>query len=181
MSRDVATNHLHDTEPRWFAVHTRSKSEKFVQRMLHKKGLYAWVPIQKLLRSYSRSTRWVEKPLINCYVFVRITRDQYRTVLETEHVAGFVKFSKDLIAIPEAEMDVLRRITLENELEVEVLPGSMAEGDPVEIRAGSLAGLKGRVVKMAGKRKMQVELIHLGYSLLLTIDAAFLEKTGRPV
>jgi transcription antitermination factor NusG len=96
-------------------------------------------------------------------------------------VAGFVKFSKDLIAIPEAEMDVLRRITLENELEVEVLPGSMAEGDPVEIRAGSLAGLKGRVVKMAGKRKMQVELIHLGYSLLLTIDAAFLEKTGRPV
>ena len=39
-------------------------------------------------------------------------------------------------------------------------------------------GMRGRIVKVEGKRKLQVELGHLGYSLLITVDAAFLEKTG---
>jgi transcription antitermination factor NusG len=173
----LIVNHLHDSEPRWFAVHTRSKSEKFVQRMLAKKGIHAWLPLQKLLRRYTRSTRWVEKPLINSYIFVKITKDQYVPVLETENVAGFVKFSKNLVAIPEAEIDILKRITLEDGLDVEVVPGNLAEGDPVEISAGNLMGLKGRIVKSEGKRKFQVELHYLFHSLLITVDAAFLEKT----
>lgn len=172
------TNHLHESEFRWFAVHTRSKSEKFVQRMLTKKGIHAYLPLQKLMRRYTRSTRWIEKPLINSYVFVKIVKTQYVPVLETENVAGFVKFSKNMISIPEDEMDILRRITLEDGLEVEAIPGQFTEGDSVEIAAGNLLGMKGRIVKIEGKRKMQVELGHLGYSLLITVDAAFLEKTG---
>lgn len=174
----VITNHLHETEARWFAVHTRSRSEKFVQRMLSKKGINAYLPLQKLLRRYTRSTRLVEKPLINSYVFVKIIKTQYVPVLETENVAGFVKFSKNMISIPEEEIEILRRITLEDGLDVEAVPGQFAEGDPVEISAGNLMGMKGRIVKLEGKRKMQVELAALGYSLLITIDATFLEKTG---
>ena len=171
-------NQVHESEPRWFTVHTRSKSEKFVQRMLLKKGVHAWLPLQKLMRRYSRSTRLTEKPLINCYIFVKIVKDQYVTVLETEHVAGFVKFSKNLIAIPEAEIDLLKRITLEEGLDVKAVPGALSEGDPVEIRAGNLMGMKGRIVKTQGKHLFQVALGQLGYHLLITIDAAFLQKTS---
>ncbi len=175
-------NHLHLSEPRWFAVRTRSKSEKMVQRMLEKKGISAWLPLQKLLRRYTRSTRMTEKPLLNGYVFVRIVQGQYVRVLETEHVAGFVRFSKDLIAVPQAEIDILKRITLEEGLEVEAVPGvAFAEGDPVEISAGNLMGLAGRVVRSEGKRKFQVELQHLFHSLLITVDAAFLAKTQLPM
>lgn len=176
-----AVNDLHDVAPRWFAVHTRSKSEKFVQRMLEKKGIQAWLPLQKLMRRYTRSTRWVEKPLINSYVFVKIVKEQYVPVLETENVAGFVKFSKNLVAIPEVEIDLLKRITLEDGLDVEAVKGGFAEGDPVEIAAGNLMGLKGRIVKVEGKRKFQVELNYLFHSLLITVDAAFLEKTQLKV
>jgi transcription antitermination factor NusG len=174
---DKIINQLDENEPRWFAVYTRSKSEKLVQRMLSKKGLHAYLPIQRLMRHYTRSTRMVEKPLINCYVFVRIVKNQYVPVLETEHVKGFVKFNKNMIAIPEHEIDILRRITLEDGLDVEVIEGHLAEGDPVEISAGALMGMKGRIVKSEGKRKFQVELSYLFHSLLITIDAAFLEKT----
>lgn len=176
---DLIVNHLHETEPRWFAVRTRSKSEKFVQRVLTKKGVQAYLPLQKLMRRYTRSTRTVEKPLINCYVFVRIKREQYLPVLETENVTGFVKFNKDLRAIPEGEMEVMRRITLEDNLDVEAVLGSFSEGDTVEIAAGNLAGMKGRIVKLEGKRKFQVELLTLGYSLLISIDGAFLGKIGK--
>ena len=109
---DQIINQLDELQPRWFAVYTRSKSEKLVQRMLQKKGVQAYLPLQRLLRRYTRSVRMVEKPLINCYVFVKIIRTQYVPVLETEHVKGFVKFNKNMIAIPEHEIDILRRITL---------------------------------------------------------------------
>ncbi len=146
--------------------------------MLSKKGIHAYLPLQKLMRRYTRSTRLIEKPLINSYVFVKIIKTQYVPVLETENVAGFVKFSKNMISIPEEEMDILRRITLEDGLDVEAIPGQFSEGDSVEIAAGNLMGMKGRIVKLEGKRRMQVELGHLGYSLLITVDANFLEKTG---
>lgn len=171
-------NHLHPSEQRWFAVRTRSKSEKLVQRMLEKKGVTAWLPLQKIMRRYTRSTRLTERPLLNAYVFVKIVTAQYVSVLETEHVAGFVRFSKDLLSVPQWEIDVLKRITLEEGLEVEAVPGGLTEGDWVEIAAGNLMGLRGRVVKVEGKRKFQIELQHLFHSLLITVDAAFLEKTG---
>lgn len=170
----ASINHLHESEPRWFAVHTRSKSEKLVQRQLTKKGIHAYVPVQRLMRRYTRSSRMVEKPLINCYVFVQIVKQQYVPVLETENVSGFIRFNKDLVAIPESEINLLRRITLEDGLDIEAVPGVLSEGDPVEINAGNLTGLKGRIIKKEGKQRFQVELEQLGYSLLITIGADFL-------
>lgn len=178
---DKIINQLDEKELRWFAVYTRSRSEKLVQRMLTKKGIQAYLPLQRLMRRYTRSTRMVDKPLINCYVFVKIIKPQYVPVLETENVSGFVKFNKDMVAIPEHEIDLMRRITLEDGLEIEAIQGHLEEGDTVEIAAGNLMGMKGRIVKSEGKRKFQVELSYLFHSLLITIDAAFLEKTSLKI
>lgn len=167
-------NDLHPTTPRWFAVRTRSKSEKFVKRMLEKKGVLAYLPLQQFMRKYGRVKRLVEKPLINCYVFVQITAAQYVPVLETENVTGFVKFNKDLIAVPQAEIDIIRRVTLEEGLEITSETSAFATGDLVEISAGTLMGLKGRIVKKEGKHNFQIELTSLGLNLLISVDAAFL-------
>jgi transcription antitermination factor NusG len=120
--------------------------------------------------------RTVEQPLINCYVFVKIAKPEYVPVLETEHVAGFIRFNQNLIAIPEAEMEVLRRITLESDIEVQAVPGYFGEGDLVEIAKGNLTGLKGRIARVEGKHQLVVELTHIGYALLLTVDSTFLQK-----
>lgn len=178
MANKELINQLHQSEPRWFAVKTRPKSEKMVQRLLTKKKIAAYVPLQRLYRRYQRSTRLAEIPLIHGYVFVRIVQAEYLAVLETEHVSGFIQFNKNLIAIPDWEIDLLRRVTLEEGLNLEALPRQFATGDPVEICAGNLTGLRGRIIKVDGQRRFQVELERLGYSLLLTIDAVFLEKTN---
>jgi transcription antitermination factor NusG len=170
------SNHLSEIEPRWFAVRTRSKSEKFVQRILERKGIEAYLPLQRLVRRYGRTVRQVEKPLINCYIFVKILKADYVPILEVENVTGFVRFSKDLLSIPEEEILLLRRITLEEGIDVEALEGHLEAGDPVEIAAGNLTGLKGHVVSVNGKRKVQVELQHIGYSLLITVDPMMLMR-----
>ncbi len=162
---------IHDTNARWFAVRTRAKSEKSVQRRLTQKGITAYVPLQEFIRRYERKTRTVSLPLIAGYVFVHLVKSQYVSVLETENVAGFVKNGPDLLAIPNEEIDLLRRVALEKGLEVEAVAGRLSEGDWVEIAVGTLAGLRGRLVRVADKRRVQVELAQLGYSLLLHVEA----------
>lgn len=171
-------NQLHETEARWFAIHTRSKCEKLVVNLLGKKQIEAYVPLVKTVRKYTRKIKKIEKPLISCYVFVRIVKADYIPVLETENVAAFVRFSRNLISIPDEEINTLRRIVLEADIELEAVPGALAPGDPVTISAGPLTGLNGSVVKPEGKRKFQVSLDRMGYTLLITIDEKFIQKTG---
>jgi transcriptional antiterminator RfaH len=170
--------YIHETEARWFAVRTRSKCEKIVAGILAKKQVIAYVPLVRTIRRYERKVKKVEKPLITCYVFVHITRADYVRVLETENVAGFVTFDKKVQSIPDEEMNLLRRIVLENDIELEAIPGGLVAGDSVIITAGPLTGLSGQVVMSDGRRRFQVELERLGFSLLMTIDAAFLQKTS---
>ena len=100
---------LHTSEPRWFAVYTKYKREKLVSKYLVDKGIVSYLPLQKVTRMYTRKIKKVELPLINCYIFVCITREQYVRVLETPDVVHFVKIAKDLISIPEKEIDILRK------------------------------------------------------------------------
>ncbi|MFM8373010.1 MAG: UpxY family transcription antiterminator [Bacteroidota bacterium] len=174
-------NDLHPTESRWFAVHTRNKSEKFVKRMLEKKEITAYLPLQKIMRQYGRVRRLVDRPLINCYIFVNITKEKYLAVMETENVVNFARVGPNLMAVKEEEIKIIKRVTMEDDLEVDVVSTILSEGDPVEISAGSLIGMKGKIVKKDGKRKFQVELESLGMSMFITIDGAFLEKMGGAV
>ncbi len=168
-------NHLDPEVPRWFAVYTRSKSEKVVKQLLDAKGIENYLPLLNVTRRYTRKIKQLQLPLISCYIFVRIVKDQYVPVLETENVVKFIRFSKNLIAIPEAEIDIMRRVVGEvKDLEAEM--GVMKEGDLVEIIGGRLTGIKGRLVEKQGKKKMVVALENIGYSLSMTIDASLLRK-----
>ena len=109
-------------------------------------------------------------------MFVRIVKKHYLPIIETENVVGFVKTAKVMIDIPESEINLLRRVTLEKGLEVESMQSAFHEGDDVEIAVGNLTGLRGKLIKIEGKKKVQVELEQMGYSLLITIDSAMLQK-----
>jgi transcription antitermination factor NusG len=171
-------NHLDATEPRWFAIYTGFRKEKAVKELLDRKKIHSYLPLQGFRREYGRKVTHVELPLINCYLFVKITTHQYVPVLETEYVHTFVKFSRDLISIPEQEITWLKRI-LEDETIVSELiedPSSFEEGDKVEVLSGRLAGLQGRLLHKHGKQSFMVEFKAVGQSLNLTIDSDLLRK-----
>jgi len=155
---------LHTSEPRWFAVCTRYKREKLVSKYLQDKGIQCYLPLQKVTRLYTRKIKKLEIPLINCYVFVQIIKEQYVPVLEIPDVVQFLKTAKELIAIPEKEIETLRRITGEIP-NVEVDKGVFKIGDEVEIISGSLFGMRGRLLQGLGPKNFVIELENLGYSL----------------
>ena len=171
-------NHLHNREARWFAVYARYKREKQVARRLEEKGIECYLPLQQLTRHYTRKVKKVELPLISGYLFTRITKGEYVPVLETQDVVQFVRFSRNLISIPEREIDIIRRVVGEN-VEIEVEPGTFHPGDEVEIIGGQLTGLKGTLLERRSDKNFVVELTSLGYSLLMQVEPALLRRV-RP-
>jgi len=177
MSEEVYENHLDPVEPKWFAIYTRFKCEKQAFRQLVRKGVSVYLPLQKHTRRYTRKIRTVELPLISCYLFVRIVKDQYVPVLETENVQGFVRFSQNLISIPDREIDLMKRVLGEN-WEVQAERTTFVQGDEVEIAVGNLLGMRGILVEAKEEKpQVLVELERLGYTLRISVDKSILRKT----
>ena len=172
-------NHLHATEARWFAVYARYKREKLVAQRLQEKGIECYLPLQRLTRYYTRKVKQVELPLISGYLFTRITRPEYVPVLETQDVVQFVRFSRNLISIPEREINIIRRVVGED-IEIEVEPNGFHPGDAVEIIGGQLTGLKGTLLERRSDKNFVIELESLGYNLLMQVDPSLLRRVMPP-
>ena len=173
----VGRTHL-DNTLRWFAVYTRYKREKYICNQLQKAGVHCYVPLIKHTRRYSTKVRIAEIPLIHCYVFTKIRKDDYITVLNTPGVVDFVKFSNDLISIPEPEIKLMQRVVGEVD-DVELVTHRFEKGDEVEIIAGKLTGIRGFLLDKKTKKYFLIELERIGYSLQIEVDAAYLRKTGK--
>jgi len=173
-------NHLDTSEKKWFAIYTKYKCEKYVVDKLTKKNIEAYIPLVSKTKRYVRKTKHYKVPLINCYAFVKITKDQYVKVLESEYVMGFIKQRKNLISIPNHEISLLRRIVGEID-EIEMTPLAFNEGAAVEIIAGNLTGVKGKLVKKQGKNEFVVELHTIGYQLQMIIDKSMLRPLNMAI
>jgi len=165
-------NQLSSREKKWFAVYTKHKCEKYIVDNLQKKGITCYVPLVNEIKQYTRKTVKVSKPLINCYVFVKILKEEYIKVLQTDYVKAFLKINTDLLAIPEKEIDLLKRIVGEAQ-KVDV-NYDLAEGQEVEVIAGNLTGLKGKLVSKNGNHSFLVELETIGFQLIMEIDKSSL-------
>jgi transcription antitermination factor NusG len=176
VDKNKGESHLHETEPHWFAVRTRFRDEKVAIKMLTAYAIEAYLPIQKVTRRYGKKVRHVELPLINSFVFVRICSHEYKTVLQSEYVTGFLKLGQNMLSIPDEQIELMRRLLGEGvELTVEPTLGYQ-KGDWVEVTSGPLMGLRGTLVTIKGKDKMLVELVNSEHSLQISIDKALLNK-----
>jgi transcription antitermination factor NusG len=169
-------NHLDEKEPRWFAVRTRFRDEKVALKMLTTYGVEAYLPIQKVTRRYSKKVRHLDLPLINSFVFVKICSHEYKTVLQTEYVTGFLKLGQNILSIPDEQIELMRRL-LGQGVELSIEPTMNYEkGDLVEVTSGFLIGLRGKLVTIQGKDKMLIDLINSEHTLQISIDKAILNK-----
>ncbi len=172
-------NHLSEKEARWFAVYTGYKREKVVKKRLEEKGIHTFLPLQKVTRYYTSKIKHVELPLISCYVFVKIVKNQYVPVLEDPDVVKFVRVAKDLISIPEKEIKILRQVVGEK-LHMEVVEHQrLKKGDWVEIASGRLVGMKGQLMEQKNEKNFVISLEQLRYDLHMQVNPRILRKIPK--
>ncbi len=170
-------NHLDAEIPKWFAVYTKYKREKVIKKELDRQDIKVYLPIQKITRVYASKRKIVELPLISCYIFVKITKSEYLRVLQAEGVVNFVRIAKNLISIPEREIEIMRQIVGEG-IPVTAEPSRLQKGDAVVIVGGNLTGLEGILVDNHGDKEVIINLESMGYSLRMTLDSKYLQKVA---
>lgn len=165
---------------KWYAVYTRFKHEKVVASRLRRGGIHAYVPLTRVVRRYRRKVKVHDIPLLSQYVFVHIClkREQVR-VLSTSGVLDFVRMGREIPAIPQEEIDILRRVAGEDWPVEVLLSGDELVGREVEIIGGALTGIRGTVVERKGKTRVLVALRHVGVQLLIEVPLAYMRLLQR--
>jgi len=171
-------NHLSQKEEKWFAVYTKYKCEKYIVDQLARKGISAYVPLITKTKRYTSRVKTHIVPLINSHVFVHIKKVDYIRVLQSEYVFTFVKQRKNIISIPDEEINLLKMIVGEVE-NVEAGEITYEKGDEVEIIGGNLTGIRGQLIKKEGKNSFVVHLVTIGMQLAITIDKSNLRLLNK--
>lgn len=169
-------NHLDEKTSKWFAVYTHFKREKACAKELKNFGINVYLPIQSVTRRYTRKVKKLYLPLIPNYAFVKITKQEYVQVLKSPHVINFVKIAKNLISIPETEIELIKRVLGETQ-EICIDNNKLEIGDRVEVIGGQLTGLNGTLINKENNSYLRVYLNSIGFTLQISISSNLVRKT----
>ena len=152
----------------WHAVYTSPRSEKKVLARLLEQEIEAYLPLQKKLRQWKDRKKWVEVPLINSYIFVKISPKEHLKVLNTVGAVRFIYFLGKAAIIPEWQINALKQL-LETEKEIELSTENFNKGDKIKVISGTLIGMEGELISIKGNKKVIVRIDHIGYSISVNI------------
>jgi transcription antitermination factor NusG len=155
----------------WYAIYVHSRAEKKVHTELKLLEIESFLPLQRKLRQWSDRKKWVELPLISGYVFVHITRKHYDRVLQIDNVMQYVRFEGKAATIRDQDIEILKRMLGQSDLDVEITNEDLQPGAQVEIIAGPMMGVKGELVSFRGNNKVALRIPPLGFTVLVESPA----------
>jgi len=157
----------------WFAVYTNSRHEKIVARHFSQRQIESFLPIyQKVHRWAKRSSVTLELPLFPNYVFVHMAPPQRVSVLAVPGVLGIVGQGRISSALSDAEMESLRTGLERNKAEPHPY---LVAGERVRIRAGSMEGMEGVLVRKKNELRVVLTLDLIRRSVAVEVDAKDVE------
>lgn len=157
---DAPADDMHVTEQRWFAVRTAAKHEKMAVKELRALGIECYIPLREKTYTYTSKKVVRELPLLSGYVFVKVRSSEVNTVRFSNFVSRFVMLGRIRKQVTEAEMDLLRKISTDRKLDWQTIDEAFdfAEGTPVEIIKGPLAGVRGIYLNKKSKKTFVIAL-----------------------
>ncbi len=164
---------------KWYAVYTRSRAEKKVAAELEENNIEVYLPLYKTIRQWSDRKKKVDLPLIRGYLFVHIKDREYFEVLKIQGVVTFVKFLGKPTSIPAWQIQNLK-ILLGSGEHFDMEMADFSEGDFIQITAGVLKGLKGKIINLKNKKKLLISLDALDYCFTVDIHPALVERIKSP-
>jgi transcription termination/antitermination protein NusG len=154
----------------WYAVWTRSRHEQFVREQLERKGLEAFLPTITRWSRWKDRKKQVDWPLFPGYCFARFDAAERLPVLKCTGVVNIVSFDGDIIAIPEHEIEGIRRL-VESDLQFDPCP-LIREGMMVEVTHGPLKGVVGRLVRKGAHARLVLAVALIGQAVSVEVDAS---------
>ena len=160
---------------KWFALYTKSRTEKKVNQELIDKGIECYLPLEKKLKLWSDRKKWVEEPFIRSYIFVNIEESNLQKALNTPGVVTVIRFSGKPAPVREEQIKIIQSILSSSE-EYELCTENFEPKEKVEVTQGSLKGLVGEMVHHLNKYKVLVRIESINQNILIKINPSYLKK-----
>ena len=166
------------SEKHWYAVYCKNRHERKVHERLTAHGVSNYLAERETRVMWGTRSRRVHKNFLPGYVLVHEQIDPrvYLMILQTEGVVKFVgKPWPKLSWIPDEQVKSLK-LLLHAPVEFEEVP-FWVSGEMVEVIAGPLAGVSGRVASSENqKRRVVISIDLLQRSLMVGIEAHWLRR-----
>ena len=170
----ISTNTNLWDEARWYALHTKSRHEKFVEVELRKKGIKTFLPLRKVKRHWSDRLKEIEEPLFSGYLFVQTPLRNRLEVLKTRGSVRLLGFNSLPTPVSEKDLKAVRHF-IEQEIAIDPYP-YLAEGNRVYTRSGRFKGVEGFIVRKDKQMRLVISLDLLMQSISVKLDEALVEK-----
>jgi len=169
---------LHQTENHWYAIYCKSRHESRVHERLVTQGIKNYLAECETKVMWGARVRRVHKNLLPGYVLVHGVIDArvYLAILQTEGVVKFVGKSWPRLSwIPDEQVRSLQ-LLLRAQIAFEEVP-FWSSGEIVEVAAGPLCGVRGRVTNANNeKQRVVISIDLLQRSLMVEIEAHWLRR-----
>jgi len=154
----------------WYAIQTRSRHEKVVERQLQGQGIEVFYPVVSQMHRWSDRRKMVESPLFAGYAFVRIapSPEERVRVLKTHGVVQMVGKQGQGTPIPTEQIDAVQALVGSNTPFTEHV--FLKVGQRVRVRGGSLDGVEGILVAQNGSRNLVISVAPIERSLSIRIE-----------
>jgi transcription antitermination factor NusG len=151
----------------WFAVQVMPQHEYKVATQLRYKGQEEFLPSVASRRRWSDRSKIVDRPLFPGYVFCRLNRSSFGTVLSTPGVYRIVSFGGQPYPVSDDEMESLHQI-LDSGRDVKPVP-YLTLGQKVQIVSGPLQGLTGVITRFKTQNRLVVSMDMLMRSIAIEV------------
>ena len=156
--------------PEWFAIWTRSRHEKLVRDQLQQKQVEVFLPTINKWSRWKDRKKQIEWPLFPGYCFARFDASDRLPILKCDGVVTIVGTDGMPSPIPPVEIDSIRQL-IDSELAFDPCP-LIKEGMMVEVKAGPLKGVVGRLVRKGSHARLVLSVYLIGQAVSVEVDAA---------
>lgn len=156
-------------EPRWYAVSTRSRHEKYVRDQLRAQGIEPLLPVVRRFNQWKDRKKAVDFPLFSGYCFARFTLEAKLAVLKAPGVVRIIGSGGDPEPIPDAEMEAVKRLI------TQALPYDshpyLREGMRVRIVRGPLEGMEGVLARKENRHRVVISVHLIQQAAAVEVDS----------
>lgn len=158
----------------WYLIYTKPRHEKKVHGYLSERNITAFLPTQKVLRSWHDRKKYVEEPLFPSYLFVHLPDMQsYYAGIDSEGALYYVRTGREVARVSDTVVNNIRLLT-EERRELEISDDHFQPGRRLVVNQGALTGLSCEVVEVKNKQKLLVRVDLLQRNILLTLPSEHL-------
>lgn len=157
----------------WYAVYTKHQHEKTASAYLRGRGFEVFLPLYKAVHRWKDRNQTVQLPLFPCYVFLRAGLTDRADILRTPGVLSFVGNGGRASAVPESEIEAVRRVTQSrSHFEPHAF---LRTGDRVRVVTGPLNGVEGFLQRVKSRYRIILSVELLQKSVSVEVDIAAVE------